>query len=52
MDLADGLVAIVKRDCPTCELIAPVLAELRDRAGMPLTVYSQDDPNFPEILGA
>jgi hypothetical protein len=44
---ADGLVAIVKRDCPTCVLIAPVLADLQAR-GAPLTVYSQDDPTFPE----
>ena len=27
-DLPDGLVAVVKRDCPTCTLVAPVLAEL------------------------
>lgn len=44
--LPDGLVAIVKRDCPTCELVAPVLAEIAGRAG--LAVYSQDDPAFPE----
>jgi hypothetical protein len=44
--LPDGLVAVVKRDCPTCVLVAPVLADLasRDR----ITVYSQDDPSFPE----
>lgn len=47
----DGLVAIVKRDCPTCRLVAPVLAELAARAPVPLTVYSQDDPSFPEELG-
>jgi len=40
------LVAIVKRDCPTCRLVAPVLAELADGA-LPLTVYSQDDPRSP-----
>jgi hypothetical protein len=44
--LPDGLVAVVKRECPTCQLVAPVLAEL-ERAGLPLTVYSQDDPSFP-----
>ncbi len=44
----DGLVAVVKRACPTCELVAPVLAQLRDQ----LTIYSQDDPTFPEGLGA
>jgi hypothetical protein len=42
---ADGLVAFVKRDCPTCELVEPVLGEIGERAG--LTVYSQDDPTFP-----
>ena len=44
--LPDGLVAVVKRDCPTCTLVAPVLAELRKAGG--LTVYTQDDPSFPE----
>ena len=45
MQLPDGWVAVVKRDCPTCELVAPVLAQLA--AAGPLTVYSQDDPAFP-----
>src|SRR5438132_8161097 len=45
--LPDGLVAIVKRDCPTCRLVAPVLAEIADGT-VPLTVYSQDDPTFPD----
>jgi len=44
--LADGLVAVVKRDCPTCRLVAPVLAQLA-AGGAPVTVYSQDDPDFP-----
>ncbi len=44
--LPDGLVAVVKRDCPTCNLVAPVLADLA-AGGEPLTVYSQDDPAFP-----
>ena len=43
--LPDGLVAVVKRDCPTCELVAPVLADLHERAG--LTVVTQDDASFP-----
>ncbi|MDH3683427.1 MAG: thioredoxin family protein, partial [Acidimicrobiia bacterium] len=47
--LPDGLVAVVKRDCPTCVLVAPVLDELTTR-GCSLTVYSQDDPAFPEGL--
>jgi hypothetical protein len=44
----DGLVAIVKRDCPTCVMTAPVLGELAERAA--LTVYTQDDPGFPETV--
>jgi hypothetical protein len=36
----------VKRECPTCELVAPVLAELASQ--VKLTVYTQDDPTFPE----
>ena len=46
-DLPDsGLVAIVKRDCETCVMTVPVLAELA-KAGS-LTVITQDDPAFPE----
>ena len=44
--LPSGLVAFVKRECPTCELVSSVLRELSARAG--LTVYAQDDPGFPE----
>jgi len=45
-DLADGLHVIVKRDCPTCRLVEPVLAALAAQDGA-LTVYCQDDPDFP-----
>src|SRR6201981_2943867 len=44
----DGLVAIVKRDCPTCVMSVPVLGEIAQRGG--LTVYTQDDPSFPETV--
>src|ERR1700676_4239647 len=44
----DGLIAIVKRDCPTCVLAAPVLGELARQRG--LQVYTQDDPTFPETV--
>ena len=40
---------VLKRDCETCKLVEPVLAALRDK--FPLTLYSQDDPSFPEALG-
>jgi len=43
--LPSGVVAFVKRECPTCTLVAPVLARLASK--IPLTVYSQDDPAFP-----
>jgi hypothetical protein len=46
VELPDGIVAVVRRDCPTCVLVEPVLAEIAE-AGVPLTVYSQDDPAFP-----
>ena len=46
-EFQDGLLVFVKSDCPTCTLIAPLLAEL-EREGVPLLVCSQDDPAFPE----
>jgi len=46
--LPSGLVAFVKRDCPTCALVAPVLVQLA--AQTKLTVYTQDDPAFPPGL--
>src|SRR5215813_7906925 len=47
--LPEGLVAVVKRDCPTCGLVAPVLGELTAR-GRSVTVYTQDDPEFPPAV--
>ena len=47
--LPEGIVAVVKADCPTCRLVAPVLGELR-AAGLPVTVFTQDDPAFPAGL--
>lgn len=47
--LPSGLVVFVKRDCPTCETVVPVLGELA--AAGALTIYSQDDPKFPEGFG-
>jgi hypothetical protein len=43
--LPDGLVAFVKRDCPTCVLVVPVIERLAHAAA--ITVFSQDDPAFP-----
>jgi hypothetical protein len=46
MGLPEGIVAFVKAECPTCVTVAPVLEQLAG-AGVPLTIYSQDDPAFP-----
>ena len=46
--LPSGVIAFVKRDCPTCELVAPILQMIAKR--VPLTVYTQDDPAFPEAM--
>ncbi len=47
--LPDGLLVVGKRDCPTCTMIEPVLAQVA-KSGLSLTVYSQDDPIFPESI--
>jgi hypothetical protein len=40
--LADGLVVVVKRECETCRMVAPLLPRFAT------CVYTQDDPTFPE----
>jgi hypothetical protein len=45
-DIEDGLVAVVRRGCPTCVSVAPVLAAIASKAT--LTIISQDDPAFPD----
>jgi hypothetical protein len=47
--LPDGLIAVVKRQCETCEMIQPVLARL-DGDELPLTIFTQDDATFPPSL--
>src|SRR6266853_4503049 len=47
--LGRAFVAIVKRDCPTCELTMPVLRRIEEFAapfGGSLEVHVQDDPSF------
>jgi hypothetical protein len=46
----EGLVAVVKRDCPTCEAAAPMLGELAPHAG--LTTYIQENPSSAETVAA
>ncbi len=45
-NLPDGLIAVVKRECPTCAAVQPALRQLA-AGGEPFAVYSQDDPAFP-----
>ena len=49
MTSRSSLAVFAKRDCPTCELVAPIMRTLaaRDPA---FKVYSQDDPGFPERI--
>src|SRR5215831_7835900 len=51
VELPDGLAVFVKASCPTCQLVVPALARLRER-GVPLTIVTQEDPAFPAGLGA
>ena len=44
--LPDGLVVFLKRECETCRMVAPLLAEFA------ATVYTQDDPAFPDGVAA
>jgi thiol-disulfide isomerase/thioredoxin len=49
--LPDGFVAVVKQDCPTCQLIEPVLVQLADAAAL-VAVVTQDEPTFPDLSAA
>tara|TARA_R110002072_G_scaffold8842_3_gene43939 strand:+ start:16578 stop:18017 length:1440 start_codon:yes stop_codon:yes gene_type:complete len=39
-------IVVVKKDCPTCMLVEPVIAELQ-ATGQSIHIWSQDDPGFP-----
>ena len=44
----ERLVAFVKADCETCQMVAPVLGQLRDRGALD-EIITQDDPTFPNL---
>ncbi|MGB0821734.1 MAG: thioredoxin, partial [Ilumatobacteraceae bacterium] len=44
-DLTDGLTVVVKRDCETCQMVEPVIAEIA--SVLSIRVITQDDPSFP-----
>ena len=41
---------VVKKACPTCALIEPVIKQLSYTFNNSLTIYVQDDPSFPESV--
>jgi hypothetical protein len=49
--IENGLVAFVKRACPTCTLIEPQMQEAA-RAVPAFRVVSQDDPLFPRNVAS
>ena len=49
--LRDGWTLIVKHECATCVMIVPVITRLARELTL-LTVYTQDDPTFPEGVDA
>ena len=46
IELPNGLVIIVKRECETCRMVVPVIEQLRETRD-DVTVFVQDDPTFP-----
>ncbi|NCZ68587.1 MAG: thioredoxin [Actinobacteria bacterium] len=46
IELPNGLVIIVKRECETCRMVVPVIEQLRDTRD-DVIVFVQDDPTFP-----
>ena len=48
MDIENGIVAVLKKDCPTCVLVVPVLQDI-ELSGVKLTAYVQDDPSFARV---
>ncbi|OGP51591.1 MAG: thiol reductase thioredoxin [Deltaproteobacteria bacterium RBG_13_43_22] len=45
----DGLILFCKKDCATCTMIVPVMKKL-SAGNQALTIFTQDDPGFPEGL--
>jgi hypothetical protein len=45
----DGLGIFVKKECPTCNLVQPVIQELAKR-GRSVIVFVQDDTSFVDGL--
>ncbi|MFK8048306.1 MAG: thioredoxin [Halioglobus sp.] len=48
-NLPSDYIVVLKKDCPTCTLVEPALAEL-EAAGRSIQIWTQDDPDFPSTL--
>ena len=46
-----GFVIFAKRECETCAMVEPVMAQLA-RGDLPVAVVTQDDPAFPQAIAA
>ena len=47
---SNKLTVVIKKDCPTCVLIEPVLGQLVEKYEGQISVYIQDDPTFPASI--
>jgi hypothetical protein len=47
--VSQSFLVVVKADCPTCQLVLPVLETLAGRGDV--TLLTQDDPAFPPVPG-
>ncbi len=50
--MATRYALVIKKDCPTCALIAPLIPILAEQLDSGLSVYVQDDPAFPDNFEA
>jgi len=46
----DTYALVVKKDCPTCTLIEPVIGQLVQQYNANIAVYVQDDPSFAQAV--
>ncbi|MEE3290777.1 MAG: thioredoxin family protein [Pseudomonadota bacterium] len=49
---SNKLTVVIKKDCPTCVLIEPVLGQLVEKYEGQISVYVQDDPTFPTSINS
>jgi len=47
---SNKFVVVLKKECPTCELVVPVLKRLIDEYEDNVSIYVQDDLSFPESI--